>query len=123
MDKEILELLHNMAENINELKVGQKETNKRLDKIETDVKELNTEVKAIDKKIDTLYNAVAETKEDITYYIDEQLPNMYVDGGTAFSDGNNDYVDNIEYNQIIDCKKDYDLDLLPINSKGVYNGN
>lgn len=73
MDKEILELLHSMAENINELKVGQKETNKKLDKIETDVKELETEVKglktevkAIDKKIDTLYNAVAETKEDIT---------------------------------------------------------
>ena len=52
MDKEILELLHSMAENINELKKGQEE--------------LKTEVKEIDKKIDTLYNAVAETKEDIT---------------------------------------------------------
>lgn len=66
MDKQILELLQGMAENINELKMGQKETNKRFDKIETDVKELKTDVKAIDKKIDTLYNAVAETKEDIT---------------------------------------------------------
>ena len=36
-------------------------------KISAEIKEeLKTEVKEIDKKIDTLYNAVAETKEDIT---------------------------------------------------------
>lgn len=59
MDKEAIELLQKLVK-------GQEETNKRLDKIETDVKELKTDVKEIDKKIDTLYNAVAEAKEDIT---------------------------------------------------------
>lgn len=56
MDKEVLELLKDMAESIN----------KRFDKIEAGQEELKTTVKAIDKKIDTLYNAVAEAKEDIT---------------------------------------------------------
>mgnify|MGYP003496683049 CR=1 FL=1 len=73
MDKEILELLKGMAENINsltmevrELKEGQEKTNTRLDKIEEGQEELKIEVKSIEKKIDTLYNAVAEAKEDIT---------------------------------------------------------
>lgn len=88
-----------------------------------DIETLENKKRKISLRQQILKELPEETEEDITYYIDEQIPNMYIDGGTAFSDGNNDYVDNIEYNQIIDCKKDYDLDLLPINSKGVYNGN
>src|SRR5574344_1646853 len=84
-----------------------------------DIETLENKKRKISLRQQILKELPEETEEDITYYIDEQLPNMYVDGGTAFSDGNNDYVDNIEYNQIIDCKENYDLDLLPINSKGV----
>ena len=59
MDKEIMELLQKLVK-------GQEETNSRLDKIETDVKELKADVKEVNKKVDTLYNALAEAKEDIT---------------------------------------------------------
>ncbi len=59
MDKEILELLKGMAENINSLTMEVKE-------LKAGQEELKTEVKSIEKKIDTLYNAVAEAKEDIT---------------------------------------------------------
>ena len=70
MDKEILELLHSMAENINELKVGQKETNKRLDKIEVSQEETNKrldkieiDVKELKEKIDNVYNQTADLTE------------------------------------------------------------
>lgn len=65
-------------------------------------------------------------EEDTTYYIVENTPDVYINGGTAFSDGNNDYVDSSEYQFNINggnANAQFDLDLLPINAKGVYNGN
>ena len=31
--------------------------------------------------------------ENTTYYTYERTPDLYINGGTAFSDGNNEYVD------------------------------
>ena len=56
MDKEIMELLQRLVKGQEELKAGQEETNKRLDKIETDVKELK-------EKIDNVYNQTADLTE------------------------------------------------------------
>ena len=56
MDKEIMELLQKLVKGQEELKAGQEETNKRLDKIETDVKELK-------EKIDNVYNQTADLTE------------------------------------------------------------
>lgn len=73
-----------------------------------------------------------EYEDDTTYYIVDTTPQIFINGGTAFSDG---YTDEIleeeipaEYNCILSGglsnQKEYDLILLPIDSKGVlYNGN
>jgi len=52
VENEILELLKSMQSSINELKDGQQETNKRLDRIE--------------KKLDSVHEQTAHTMEDIT---------------------------------------------------------
>jgi len=52
VDNEILELLKSMQSSINEVKEGQQETNKRLDRIEN--------------KLDSVHEQTAHTMEDIT---------------------------------------------------------
>ena len=61
-------------------------------------------------------------EDDTTYYIVENTPDLYINGGTAYSDGENEYVDVIEYGQIILGGANFVLDLLPTNNEGVYNG-
>ena len=64
-------------------------------------------------------------EDDTTYYIVENTPDIYINGGTAFSDGNNEFVNESEYDFIIDGGRsntnNFELDLLPIDAKGVYN--
>ena len=68
----------------------------------------------------------AVLEPDTVYYVEDLTPTLYIDGGTAFSNGNNDFVVENEYTQVIDGGNvnthNYDLVLLPINSKGVYDG-
>lgn len=66
-------------------------------------------------------------EDDTTYYIIENIPDLYINGGTAYSDGNNDFSNLSQYGQIINggnaFTNNFDLILLAINSKGVNNGN
>ena len=77
---------------------------------------------SIRQKIIKNKNLIIE--EDTTYYLTENTPDIYINGGTAFSDGNNEFTDTSEYGQIIiGGRSNIDIILLPLNSKGVYNGN
>lgn len=64
-----------------------------------------------------------ELLDDTTYYIIDNKPEIYINGGTAYSDGNNDIITDNQYGGIISGGSNYVLELLPINSKGEYNGN
>lgn len=61
-------------------------------------------------------------EDDTTYYIADNTPEVYVNGGTVFSEGNNDFIDNSEYSQVMNGglanTNQFDLVLEPINSKG-----
>lgn len=65
-------------------------------------------------------------EEDTTYYIIENNPDFYANGGTAFSDGYEDFGITNEYDKNINGGKagtiTISLTLLPINAKGVLNG-
>lgn len=65
-------------------------------------------------------------EDDTTYYIIENTPDIYINGGTAFSDGNNEFIDLSEYNILLEgggaTTYNYDLNALPLNAKGEYNG-
>lgn len=65
-------------------------------------------------------------ENDTTYYVEDLTPNLYINGGTAWSDGNNEYVALSEYDSIIDggnsSTTTYNTIMYPIDSKGVYNG-
>lgn len=70
-------------------------------------------------------------EDDTTYYIIDTKPEVFINGGTAFTDGGYDSIleEDLpsEYNCILSGgssnQKDFDLILLPIDSKGVlYNG-
>ena len=65
-------------------------------------------------------------EDDTTYYIIDLTPNLFINGGTAFSDGYEELSIDSQYIDYIDGGKantaDYDLELLPLNAKGVLNG-
>lgn len=68
----------------------------------------------------------ATLQNDTTYYVQELTPNLYINGGTAWSDGNNEYITLSEYGSIISGGNSsttaYNTIMYPIDSKGVYNG-
>ena len=64
-----------------------------------------------------------ELLDDTTYYIINTEPELFINGGTAYSDGTDPDITNNEYGQIIKGGSNYTLELLPINAKGVNNGN
>lgn len=64
MDKEILELLKGMAENINELKEGQEKTNTRLDKIENRLDKIEIEQKETNKRLDSISKGIGKLVAD-----------------------------------------------------------
>lgn len=78
------------------------------------------------------FDKLQELNSNTTYYIYERTPDLYVNGGTAFSDGGNEYVDLSQYgleikggkadSNKIDSTMKFELELLPINAKGVYDG-
>lgn len=71
MDKEILELLKGMAENINsltmevkELKEGQEKTNTRLGKIENRLDKIEIEQKETNKRLDSISKGIGKLVAD-----------------------------------------------------------
>lgn len=78
------------------------------------------------------FDRLSSLDGNATYYIYERTPDLYVNGGTAFSDGGNDYVDLSQYgiemkggkadSDKINSTMKFELELLPINAKGVYDG-
>lgn len=83
------------------------------------------------EKIDNIYNIkvkqetntlnnINEYKEDYTYYIIDNTPDLYINGGTAYSDEEISFGYNINSGDSLTTQ--YELNLLPINSKGVFNG-
>lgn len=71
------------------------------------------------------FDKLQELDSNTTYYTYERTPDLYVNGGTAFSDGSNEYVDLSQYGIEMNGGKahsNFELELLPINAKGVYNG-
>lgn len=71
------------------------------------------------------FDRLSSIDENATYYTYERTPDLYVNGGTAFSDGDNEYVDLSQYGIEMNGGKahsNFELELLPINAKGVYNG-
>lgn len=71
------------------------------------------------------FNRLSELDDNATYYVYEDTPDLYINGGTAFSDGGNEYVDLSQYGLEISggrADSTFELELLPINAKGVYNG-
>ena len=90
-------------------------------------KEGNKAWLGIDQKIlnQEDFDQLTSLNENTTYYTYERTPDLYVNGGTAFSDGSNEFVDINQYGLEINGGKaisNYELKLLPINAKGVYNG-
>lgn len=95
-----------------------------LDLIQDEV-ELNNYYISIRQKTGKLSD-IQHFEDDTTYYILDEQPEEYINGGTAFSDGNNDFIDSSEYQYNINggqAHAIFELELLPINSKGVYDGN
>lgn len=68
-----------------------------------------------------------ELEDDTTYYIIDLTPDIFINGGTAYSNGYGDLLIDNDYETIISggeaATQDFDLSLLPINAKGEYNGN
>lgn len=74
--------------------------------------------------VDTL---PVELEDDTTYYVIDNTPDLYLNGGTAFSDGHNDLVESSEYTEEIEGGSSgvvvETVSLEPVNSKGeAYNG-
>lgn len=88
-------------------------------KIETDI----DKKRKISIKQEILTKLPDEVNSNTTYYINNQYPEIIIGGGTAYSDGNNEYIEKSQYTTIFKGGKDYTIKLLPIDSKGVYNGN
>lgn len=61
-------------------------------------------------------------EDDTTYYIIDSTPELFINGGTSFSDGYEDISDN-DYETDYIGGKTFTIELLPLNAKGVYNGN
>lgn len=63
-------------------------------------------------------------EDDTVYYVEDLEANVFIDGGTAFSSGNNDYVIVGEFGATLDggvaSTMAFDNEILPLNSKGVY---
>lgn len=73
MDEKILELLQKMDSNItemkqdiNDLKIGQVETNNRLDNMDKRFESIENRLDSIEKKQDILYNQSISTAEEMT---------------------------------------------------------
>ncbi|HGT1414799.1 TPA: hypothetical protein ACMV83_002550 [Clostridioides difficile] len=73
MDEKILELLQKMNNNItemkqdiNDLKIGQVETNNRLDNMDKRFDSIENRLDSMEKKQDILYNQAIATAENIT---------------------------------------------------------
>ena len=64
-------------------------------------------------------------QDDFIYYVIENKPDLFIVGGSAFSDGENDFVDSSEFNKIYvggnANTSIFDIITLPIDSKGVSN--
>ena len=65
-----------------------------------------------------------ELEDDTVYYVESLHPNVFSDGGTAFSDGGNDYITTSEFDADINGgvanTTIFNSEILPLNSKGVY---
>lgn len=101
-----------------------------IDLIEDDVKKDTYYISARQKEItEANFNnlTIDSIEDDTTYYVINNSPEYYVNGGTAYSNGDNDYVDDSEYDFNISGgnskQKDFSFNLLSIDAKGVYNGN
>lgn len=73
----------------------------------------------------TEFEQLTQLEPDTTYYVAEQTPNTFDDGGTAFSDGNNEFIDFNEFTDIVDGgdrNSIANIIMNPLNSEGVYNG-
>lgn len=71
------------------------------------------------------FEQLSHLNSEAIYYIINRTPDLYINGGTAFSDGNNEFVIESEYGLEFNggaASSTYNLILLPINAKGVYNG-
>lgn len=78
------------------------------------------------RKKDILKNQLPNTLEhDTVYYVMELTPNNYINGGTAFSNGDNDFVDISDFNSFMNggaANTQANVFVYPTNSEGVYNG-
>ena len=62
---------------------------------------------------------------DTTYFVEDLTANIFDDGGTAFSQGNNDYITISEFKSEMDggnATSIANIIMNPLNSEGVYNG-
>ena len=73
----------------------------------------------------TEFEELTQLESDTTYYVEEQTANVFDDGGTAFSDGNNEFVYHSEFTSEVNggnADSIANIIMNPLNSKGVYNG-
>lgn len=73
----------------------------------------------------TEFELLNQLQSDTTYYVAEQTANTFDDGGTAFSDGNNEFVDYTEFTSQVNggqANSVANIEINPLNSEGVYNG-
>ena len=63
-------------------------------------------------------------ENDTVYYVENLHASVFIDGGTSFSEGNNEYITLNEFSTTIDggvaSTINFNNVLLPLNSKGVY---
>lgn len=69
------------------------------------------------KVINTLDQVI---EEDTTYYLDDKKPELFITGGTAFSDEQHEFYQEAWGGR--SGTSTFTVSILPIDSKGVYNG-
>lgn len=64
-------------------------------------------------------------ENDTVYYVLDLTADEYINAGTAFSNGNNEYVIESDFNSLMnggDASSQANIFIKPLNSQGVYNG-
>lgn len=73
----------------------------------------------------TQFEGIDVLAPDTVYYVEDQTANTFVDGGTAYSNGGNEFVEFSEFTNEVnggESSSIANIEMHPLNSKGVYNG-
>lgn len=82
--------------------------------------ETNTISLSIKQKVLWEHDLPYRLKDDTTYYIIEDEPDIYINGGTAYSDENEEFHWRVKGGKADNIDINYDVICVPMNAKGEY---